>query len=399
MFDSQLELEFSPDKSTAGYRLHGLSVLNWGTFHNRVYTMNPDGRTSMITGRNASGKSTIVDALLTLLVPNRVRNYNVASSQAGSRERNERDYVLGAYSEIHDATTGQGRKETLRKPGESYTVLLANFYNEAYKSDVSVAQILWCLPNGKVDKVYIVEKRKLTIEDDFNELGDIDNLRRIIKERNLVTFHKKFESLLFLDADLGTRSPMAIFNQAVCIKDVKDLTQFIREHMLDDGGSKEKLLALQERFDDLRSTHRRIETASYQITQLDEIKDTHTDYTKKRSEREHADRIRHAVEPFYAQVELERRQEWVDELKHQEEAERARLKTARVEVDRLRDKLTMGTFLELKEIFLIWMRRFLRYPISCAKQMIELKVWKRRETIFWIRTRMSRLIFPESGNL
>ena len=81
-----------------------------------------------------------------------------------------------------------------------------------------------------------------------------------------------------MDADLGTRSPMAIFNQAVCIKDVKDLTQFIREHMLDDGGSKEKLLALQERFDDLRSTHRRIETASYQITQLDEIKDTHSSY-------------------------------------------------------------------------------------------------------------------------
>ena len=71
--------------------------------------------------------------------------------------------------------------------------------------------------------------------------------------------------MLFLDADLGTRSPMSIFNQAVCIKDVKDLTQFIREHMLDDGGAKEKLVALQERFDDLRSTHRRIETASYQI--------------------------------------------------------------------------------------------------------------------------------------
>lgn len=346
MFDSQLELEFSPDKSTAGYRLHGLSVLNWGTFHNRVYTMNPDGRTSMITGRNASGKSTIVDALLTLLVPNRVRNYNVASSQAGSRERNERDYVLGAYSEIHDATTGQGRKETLRKPGESYTVLLANFYNEAYKSDVSIAQILWCLPNGKVDKVYVVEKRKLTIEEDFNELGDIDNLRRIIKERNLVTFdsftayHKKFESLLFIDADLGTRSPMAIFNQAVCIKDVKDLTQFIREHMLDDGGSREKLLALQERFDDLRSTHRRIETASYQIAQLDEIKETHLAYSVRRTEREHADKLHQAVEPYYAKVELERRLQWVDELKHQEEAERARLKTARIEVDRLRDKLS-----------------------------------------------------------
>ena len=345
MFDSQLELEFSPDKSTAGYRLHELSVLNWGTFHNKVYTMRPDGRTCMITGRNGSGKSTIVDALLTLLVPNRIRNYNVASSQAGSRERNERDYVLGAYSEIHDVTTGQGRKETLRKPSESYTVLVAHFYNEAYKSDVCIAQVLWCLPNGKVDKIYIVEKRKISIEKDFNELGDIDNLRRIIKERDLITFdsftayHKKLESLLFMDADLGTRSPMSIFNQAVCIKDVKDLTQFIREHMLDDGGSKTKLLALQERFDDLRSTHRRIETASFQLEQLDEIRDTHLSYSKAVDQRDHADKIRHAIEPFYAQVESSRREEWVNELKHQEEAERARLKTSRGEVDRLREKL------------------------------------------------------------
>jgi len=345
MLESQLELEFSPDKSTAGYRLHELSLLNWGTFHNEVYSMRPDGRTSMVTGRNGSGKSTIVDALLTLLVPNRVRNYNVASSQAGSRERNERDYVLGAYSEIHDATTGQGRKETLRKPGESYTVLIAWFYNEAYKTDVSVAQVLWCLPSGKVEKIYLVEKRKLSIEDDFNDLGDVDNIRRIIKERGLITFdsftayHKKFESMLFMDTDLGSRSPMSIFNQAVCIKDVKDLTQFIREHMLDDGGSKEKLLALQERFDDLRSTHRRIETAAYQLEQLEEIKDTHDSFLEGSKERDHAEDLHKATEPFFAQSELDQRIDWVDELKHQEEAERARLKSSRLEVDRLREKL------------------------------------------------------------
>ena len=345
MLESQLELEFSPDKSTAGYRLHELSLLNWGTFNGKVYSMRPDGRTSMITGRNGSGKSTIVDALLTLLVPNRIRNYNVASSQAGSRERNERDYVLGAYSEIHDASTGQGRKETLRKPGETYTVLLAHFYNEAYKSDVTLAQVLWCMPGGKVEKIYVVEKRKLSIEEDFNELEDVESLRKIIKERSLLTFdsftayHKKFESMLFLDTDLGNRSPMSVFNQAVCIKDVKDLTQFIREHMLDDGGSKEKLVALQERFDDLRSTHRRIETAAHQLEQLDEIRATHQSFLSSINDREEAENLRHAIEPFYAQTEMDSRMEWVDELKHQEEAERSRLKTAGGEVDRLREKL------------------------------------------------------------
>ena len=346
MLDSQLELEFSPDKSTAGYRLHELSILNWGTFHNKAYVMRPEGRTAMITGRNGSGKSTIVDALLTLLVPNRVRNYNVASSQAGSRERNERDYVLGAYSEVHDAETGQGRKETLRKPGESYTVLLAWFHNEAYETDVTLAQVLWCTPAGKVDKVYVVEKRRLTIEDDFNDFGDADQIRKIIKERNLATFdsftayHKKFESMLFMDVELGSRSPMSIFNQAVCIKDVRDLTQFIREHMLDDGGAREKLGALQERFDDLRGTHRRIEVAARQLEQLVGIRDVHENYLDTVSSRDRSELLRHAVEPCYANAELESRIERIEELKHREEAERARLKSAREEVDRLRDKLT-----------------------------------------------------------
>jgi len=345
MLESQLELEFSPDKSTAGYRLHELSLLNWGTFNQTVHTMRSDGRTSMITGRNGSGKSTIVDALLTLLVPNRVRNYNVASSQAGSRERNERDYVLGAYSEIHDSETGQGRKETLRKPGETYSVLLAWFHNEAYKTDVTLAQVLWCTPSGKVEKVHIVEKRHLTIENDFNNLGDADKIRKIIKERNLTTFDsftaysKKLESMLFMDVDLGSRSPMSVFNQAVCIKDVRDLTQFIREHMLDDGGAREKLVALQDRFDDLRGTHRRIETAASQLEELDQIKSTHAKFLETSGHRDRSELLRSAIEPFYANAELESRIERVEELKHREEAERARLKTSREEVDRYRDKV------------------------------------------------------------
>ena len=345
MLESQLELEFSPDKSTAGYRLHALSLLNWGTFNQTVHTMRSDGRTSMITGRNGSGKSTIVDALLTLLVPNRVRNYNVASSQVGSRERNERDYILGSYSEIHDSETGQGRKETLRKPGESYSVLLAWFYNEAYKSDVTLAQVLWCTPAGKIEKIHIVEKRHLTIENDFNDLGDADKIRKIINERNLTTFdsftayNKKLESMLFMDMDLGTRSPMSVFNQAVCIKDVRDLTQFIREHMLDDGGAREKLVALQARFDDLRGTHRRIETAASQLDELDQIKGTHEKFIESLTQRDRAELLRSTIEPFYANAELESRIERIEELKHREEAERARLKSSREEVDHLREKV------------------------------------------------------------
>ena len=142
-----------------------------------------------------------------------------------------------------------------------------------------------------------------------------------------------------MDADLGTRSPMSIFNQAVCIKDVKDLTQFIREHMLDDGGSKTKLLALQERFDDLRSTHRRIETASFQLEQLDEIRDTHLSYSKAVDQRDHADRIRHAIEPSMPKLNPLEERNGLMNLSIKKKQKETRLKTSRVEVDRLREKL------------------------------------------------------------
>ena len=291
MFESQLELEFSPDKSTAGYRLHELSVLNWGTFHNEVYTMRPDGRHPWLLEGMVPVNPLLWMHYLLCWYPIGLGTIMLHLVRLEVVKEMREIMYLGHIPKFMMQLLVRAEKKPFVNRVESYTVLLAHFFNEAYKTDVSVAQVLWCLPGGKVDKVYIVDKKKLSIEENFNDLGDVDNIRRIIKERNLTVFdsftayHKKFESMLFMDTDLGNRSPMSIFNQAVCIKDVKDLTQFIREHMLDDGGSKEKLVALQERFDDLRSTHRRIETASYQLEQLDEIRDTHDSFRKANDER------------------------------------------------------------------------------------------------------------------
>ena len=53
----------------SGFRLLRLEVLNWGTFHGRVWVLNPGGANALLTGDIGSGKSTIVDAITTLLVP------------------------------------------------------------------------------------------------------------------------------------------------------------------------------------------------------------------------------------------------------------------------------------------------------------------------------------------
>ncbi len=76
-------LDFSDNDQLAGFRLHQVEVYNWGTFHNKVWQLRPEGKNALLTGDIGSGKSTLVDAITTLLVPaNRIayRRYGILLS-------------------------------------------------------------------------------------------------------------------------------------------------------------------------------------------------------------------------------------------------------------------------------------------------------------------------------
>jgi uncharacterized protein YPO0396 len=70
----------------AGFRLDRFEVYNWGTFHNRVWGLDLCGNNALLTGEIGSGKSTLVDAVTTLLVPPQRITYNKAAG-AEARER------------------------------------------------------------------------------------------------------------------------------------------------------------------------------------------------------------------------------------------------------------------------------------------------------------------------
>ena len=78
----------------SGYRLDRLEVLNWGTFDKYAWSFELEGRNALLTGDIGSGKSTIVDAITTLLLPANRISYNKAAG-ADTRERTLRSYVAG----------------------------------------------------------------------------------------------------------------------------------------------------------------------------------------------------------------------------------------------------------------------------------------------------------------
>ena len=82
--------------SLPGVRLQSVEVLNWGTFDKHAWRFDLNGESALLTGNIGSGKSTLVDAITTLLVPARKISYNKAAG-AETRERDLRSYVLGLF--------------------------------------------------------------------------------------------------------------------------------------------------------------------------------------------------------------------------------------------------------------------------------------------------------------
>src|SRR5690606_11258056 len=110
-------------------------VYNWGTFHRRVWTLRPAGQNALLTGDIGSGKSTLVDAITTLLVsPQRIAHNKAAG--ADSRERSLRSYVLGYYKSER-AESSMGAKPVGLRDHTHYSVVLAHFHYAGYHLDLT----------------------------------------------------------------------------------------------------------------------------------------------------------------------------------------------------------------------------------------------------------------------
>jgi uncharacterized protein YPO0396 len=76
------ETDLNNGNAQIGFRLQYMELFNWGTFHNKIWKIEPNGNNSLLTGSIGSGKSTIVDALTCLIVPHNKITFNKAAERA-----------------------------------------------------------------------------------------------------------------------------------------------------------------------------------------------------------------------------------------------------------------------------------------------------------------------------
>src|SRR5438874_8445107 len=119
-------------ETLSGFRLTRLELYNWGTFDQRVWSLDANARNTLLTGDIGSGKSTIVDAVTTLLLPAHRIAYNKAAG-AETRERSLRSYVLGFHKSQRNEETGTSQPVALRG-ADSFSVIVGVFTNAGYEA-------------------------------------------------------------------------------------------------------------------------------------------------------------------------------------------------------------------------------------------------------------------------
>jgi uncharacterized protein YPO0396 len=296
-------LDFSPDDALAGFRLHTLEVYNWGTFHKEVWRLDLQSRNGLLTGDIGSGKSTLVDAVTTLLVPAHRVSYNKAAG-ADTRERNLRSYVQGYYkSERSDI--GHASKSVALRDHNSFSVILGVFKNKGFVQDVTLAQVFWTREiQGQPERFYLTADRVLSITDHFSDFGpDISRLKKRLKKLSKVEIFEtfpKYGAAFRRRFGIGNEQAMALFHQTVSMKSVGNLTDFVREHMLEAFDVAPRIEALIHHFDDLNRAHDAVLKAKNQINRLTPLVGDCKKQTLLTAKKEKLRECRNALTPFFS---------------------------------------------------------------------------------------------------
>jgi uncharacterized protein YPO0396 len=299
----QIPLPLQNDDAVGGFRLQRFEVLNWGTFDKHPWTMDLQGGVALLTGANGSGKSTLVDGLLTLLVPNKRRNYNQASSGSGKKERDERSYVQGAYGRTRSDESYGSKPKLLREKG-TLSVLLAYFSDRISNQDVTLAQVLW-MEDGSVKKFFAIADTQLSIATHF-DCSRIAELKKQLKGNGVDIFEKFIDYSQQLRKRLGLQSEKALdlFNQTVSIKEIGGLNDFVRSHMLEKTDVQTKIADLQESYDNLTVCHTAIQRARKQLEALLPLATESEKYTNLKNEVANIQKFQAILPNFFASKKL-----------------------------------------------------------------------------------------------
>ncbi|VAW46689.1 FIG007317: Chromosome segregation protein SMC-like [hydrothermal vent metagenome] len=257
-------------------RLAELSVFNWGSF-NGLHTAKIDPHGTLVTGDNGSGKTTFIDGLMALLLPAGRATFNVAAAQGDRSDRTLLSYMRGSFGSVHD---GSSTRVKSKREGAVVTGLRV-LYKGDDGSCITLSAIFWTTQSSNalsdVKRVYVVAKRNLPLKeilDSFGE-GNARSMKNWLRNDPSITccddrfsdYQALYRKLLYMD----NKNAPSLLSRALGLKKIDDLTELIRELVLEPSTVKDDAKKVVEEFSDLVAIHSKLIDARAQKEHLGEL--------------------------------------------------------------------------------------------------------------------------------
>jgi len=320
-------LDFAENDQQAGFRLHRFELYNWGTFNQQVWRFPLNGSNALLTGEIGSGKSTLVDAITTLLVPNQKIAYNKAAG-AEAKERTLRSYVLGHYKSER-SESGSAKPVALRDQNH-YSVILSYFYNQGYDKPITLAQVFYLSANqNQPQRFYLIAEADLSIAQHFANFGsDISSLKKRLRQLEHVQLEDSFtaySSAFCRHFGINDEQALELFAQTVSMKSVGNLTDFVREHMLEAFAVEQRIAELIQHFDNLNRAHEAVLKAKRQINLLSPLAENCAQHAKWTEEERSCGACRDALPFCFAGIRKDLLQQRLCDIQQAIDAQREQL--------------------------------------------------------------------------
>ena len=219
-----------------GVYLETVELQNWGPFSG-ISEIPLGGYPALFVGENGTGKSSLMDAILTLLISSGLR-YNSASDNHSNRsdERTLAEYILGiAGSNLSEDSDGVKKTmKYLRKTGEISIVLL----RFRTGTDFLTLANVFLIEEGRKEpqRFYVFAKRPLSIRADFSvSCSNFDVYRNTIgRMKDVTTTTDKSKYFQFVRNEVGliNDNAMRLVRSLSSMKSLPKPDEFIRSHML-----------------------------------------------------------------------------------------------------------------------------------------------------------------------
>ncbi len=268
------------------YLLRSLELYNWGPFSKRHHvSIDPQG--TAIIGATGSGKTTLVDALMTLICER--PKYNLASTGGHESDRDLVSYVRGKVGEGNRVDDSH-----IARPGKTVSAIAASFSNG--EQPLQIVGLFWFESSGSalsdLKRLWVFNQSEVQ---DFGMLlelhheGGVKALKRLAKSTaglSTPSSKKAYLAQLRRFFEVGENA-FTLLNRAAGLKQLNSIDQIFRELVLDDYAAFDRAVEVVNGFSTLTTIHDELLIARNQqasLLPIEEEAQKHTELQEKWSD-------------------------------------------------------------------------------------------------------------------